>query len=64
MTVTARDAVRRGLDALAPLLDKLLADPTVSAEHAMHVVVMNPAAAPRTPFNDAVLAERSFGEPA
>lgn len=30
----------------------------------MHVVVMNPAADPRTPFNDAALAERSFGEPA
>lgn len=64
MTVTARDAVRRGLDALAPLLDKLLADSAVSAEHAMHVVVMNPAADPRTPFDDAILVERSFGEPA
>lgn len=56
--------MRRGFDALAPLLEKLLADPAVSAEHAMHVVVMNPGADPCAPFDDAILAERSFGEPA
>jgi len=56
VTRTARDAVRRGFDALAPLLEQLLADPVVSAEHAMHVVVMNPAADPRTPFDEAILA--------
>lgn len=64
MTATTRDAVRRGFAALAPLLETLLADPDVSAEHAMHVVVMNPDADPRTPFDDAILAERSFGDAA
>lgn len=64
MTVTAQDAVERGFDALAPLLDRMLADSAISAEHAMHVVVMNPEADPRTPFDDAILAERSFGDSA
>ena len=64
MTVTAGDAVERGLDAIAPLLERMLADPAVSAEHAMHVVVMNPGSDPRTPFDDAILAERSFGDAA
>lgn len=64
MTVTAQDAVERGFDALAPLLDRMLADSAISAEHAMHVVVMNPDADPRTPFDDAILAERSFGDSA
>jgi hypothetical protein len=64
VTVTAQDAVERGFDALAPLLDRMLADSAISAEHAMHVVVMNPDADPRTPFDDAILAERSFGDSA
>jgi len=64
VTVTAQDAVERGFDALAPLLDRMLADSAISAEHAMHVVVMNPEADPRTPFDDAILAERSFGDSA
>ncbi|HTL76453.1 MAG TPA: hypothetical protein VL654_09030 [Casimicrobiaceae bacterium] len=62
--MTAQDAVERGFDALAPLLDRMLADSAISAEHAMHVVVMNPEADPRTPFDDAILAERSFGDSA
>lgn len=64
MTPGARDAVMRGFDALAPLLEGLLADPAISGEHAMHLVVMDPDAAPRTTFGDAILAERSFGDPA
>lgn len=64
MSVSARDAVLRGFDVLAPMLDELLADPDISGEHAMHLVVMNPAADPRTPFDEAILAERSFGDAA
>ena len=60
--LSARDAVQRSFDALAPMLDKLLADPAISGEHAMHLVVMDPAADPRTPFDEAILAERSFGD--
>jgi hypothetical protein len=53
----------RMLDALAPMLDRLLADPTVSGEHAMHLVVMDPAADPATAsFDDAILVERSYGD--
>jgi hypothetical protein len=63
VTSSARDAVVRGLDALAPLLDRLLADPAISGEHAMHLVVMDPDADPQTPFDRAILAERSFGDP-
>jgi hypothetical protein len=57
--------VERSLDALAPLVARLVADPAISAEAAMHVVVMNPRADPRTdPFETAILVERSFGDPA
>lgn len=58
------DAVERSLDALAPMLDRLLADPAVSGEHAMHLVVMDPDSDPSTPFDDAILVERSFGDAA
>jgi hypothetical protein len=64
LTVSARNAVLTSFDALAPLLEKLLADPAISGEHAMHLVAMNPAADPRTPFDEAILAERSFGDAA
>ena len=58
-------AVERALDALSPLLATLLADRTISAERAMHVVVMDPGANRRTAaFEHAILCERSFGEPA
>ena len=57
-------AVAHGLDALAPMLDKLLADRSISGESAMHVVVMDPAADPGTSFEDAILVERSFGDAA
>ena len=58
------DAVERSLDSLAPMLDCLLADPAVSGEHAMHLVVMDPDADPAMPFDDAILVERSFGDAA
>jgi hypothetical protein len=58
------DAVLRSLDTLAPMLDRLLADAAVSSEHAMHLVVMDPDADAATPFDDAVLVERSFGDTA
>jgi hypothetical protein len=58
------DAVERCLDALAPMLDRLLDDAAVSGEHAMHLVVMNPDADPSMPFDDAILVERSFGDAA
>ena len=56
--------VERSLDALAPLVAHLVADPAISAEAAMHVVVMDPRADPRTDsFETAILVERSFGDP-
>jgi hypothetical protein len=56
--------VEHVFDVLAPMLEPLLADKAVSGESAMHVVVMDPTADPRTTsFDDAVLAERSFGDP-
>jgi hypothetical protein len=58
-------AVERALDALSPLLATLLADRSISAERAMHVVVMDPDANRHTTaFDKAILCERSFGEPA
>ena len=55
-------AVESSLDALAPTVARLTADPSISAEHALHVVVMDPARDARTSFEDAILAERSFGD--
>lgn len=56
--------VERSLDALAPLVAHLVSDPSISAEAAMHVVVMDPSADPRADaFENAILVERSFGDP-
>ena len=55
-------AVEATLDALAPAVTRLTADPAISAEHALHVVVMDPARDARTPFEEAILVERSFGD--
>ena len=56
--------VEGALDALAPLVAHLVSDPSISAEAAMHVVVMDPRADPRTDsFETAILVERSFGDP-
>ena len=56
-------AVEQALDALAPMLARLLADRSISGESAMHLVVMDPTADPRTTrFEDAILVERSFGD--
>jgi hypothetical protein len=58
-------AVERGLDALAPMLAHLLTDRSISGESAMHLVVMDPAADVRkTPFEEAILRECSFGNTA
>jgi hypothetical protein len=64
-TTNSRAVVERALDALAPMLALLLADHEVSGESAMHVVVIDPTANPRsTSFEDAILCERSYGTPA
>jgi hypothetical protein len=55
--------VARALDALAPCIAAMIADEAVSGEHAMHIVVMDPAArGNRVPFESAILAERSVGD--
>jgi len=59
---TVLRAVESSLDALAPTVARLTTDSAISAEHALHVVVMDPARDARTPFDDAILAERSFGD--
>ena len=56
--------VEGALEALAPLVAHLVSDPSISAEAAMHVVVMDPRADPRTvSFETAILVERSFSDP-
>lgn len=74
MAPDARDAtdaqqlvtrVAKVLDALTGCIETMLADARVSAEHALHIVVMHPALERRcTAFDSAILAERSIGEPA
>jgi hypothetical protein len=63
--IVAMRTVERSLDALEPLVARLTSDASISAEHAMHIVVMDPALDARTAsFDDAILVERSFGDPA
>jgi hypothetical protein len=56
LATRALDAVER---AALPLLD----DASVSGEHALHVVVLDPHADRAQPFEQAVLVERSIGSP-
>jgi len=57
--------VARALDALTTCFATVLRDDAVSAEHALHIVVMDPASArERVPFEGAILVERSIGDPA
>lgn len=57
--------VARALDVLEPAFLGIVADQAASFEHALHVVVMNPQApSPSCSFEQAILVERSFGEPA
>jgi hypothetical protein len=57
--------VALALDALEPAFLRIVADEAASFEHALHVVVMNPQASPgQCDFDEAILLERSFGEPA
>jgi len=57
--------VARALDVLEPAFLGIVADEAASFEHALHVVVMNPhAPAATTAFEQAILVERSFGQPA
>ncbi|HLX27532.1 MAG TPA: hypothetical protein VKV24_03460 [Casimicrobiaceae bacterium] len=57
-------AATRALDVLAPTLGTLLADPAISTEAAMYVIVMKPGADPTMrAFDDAVLIERRYGNP-
>ena len=61
---TIMRAVEQSLDALEPMIAHVIDDASVSAEHAMHIVVMDPLADHRSvPFDDAILVERSFGDP-
>jgi hypothetical protein len=57
--------IGRALDALTPCFEAALRDDAVSAEHALHLVIMDPALPrERAPFEAAILAERSVGDSA
>ena len=52
--------VEQTLDEIAPMIERIIGDSAVSAEHAMHVLVMDPTADARVAFEDAILVERSY----
>jgi hypothetical protein len=54
--------VQQTLDAMEPMVTRIVDDEAISAEHAMHVVVMDPTCDRHVAFDDAILLERSFGE--
>jgi len=56
--------VEQTLDAMEPMVVRILRDEAVSAEHALHIVVMDPTCDRQVAFEDAILLERSFGDPA
>jgi len=56
--------VEQTLDAMEPMVVRILRDEAVSAEHALHIVVMDPTRDRQAAFGDAILLERSFGDPA
>jgi hypothetical protein len=55
--------VERALSALEPMVERIVDDASVSAEHALHVVVMDPTRDSRSPFDASILVERSYGDP-
>lgn len=57
-----RDAAA-AIDLALPAIRAALARPEVSGEGVLHLVVVNPVVRPPSPFDDAVLCERSVGEP-
>lgn len=56
-------AARRAIDLVAPAIEASLADRSVCGSGFLHMVVLDPALdAGDAPFDQAVLAERSFGD--
>jgi hypothetical protein len=55
--------IERALSAMEPMVERIVDDASVSAEHALHVVVMDPTRDARTPFDASILVERSYGDP-
>jgi hypothetical protein len=55
--------VERALSAMEPMVERIVDDASLSAEHALHVVVMDPTRDARTPFDASILVERSYGDP-
>ncbi len=59
-----REAARRAVAMVAPMIEAGLADPRIGGSGALHVVVLDPARPPgRSGFEAAVLHEQSFGDP-
>jgi hypothetical protein len=56
--------VEETLDVMAPMIERVIANSAISAEHALHVLVMDPTADAGVAFEDAILIERSYGDPA
>lgn len=56
-----RALAEQALDLAQPLIEHAIAQPGISGERVLHVVVADPDG--RASFDEAVLAERSFGAP-
>jgi hypothetical protein len=58
---SAREDVERAMTLLRPAIEATIADPAVSHDGALVIVVMDPAVPPHTPFDEAILARHAFG---
>jgi hypothetical protein len=60
-TRDARDEVEQALELLRPTIEALVADPSVSHDQSLVVVVMDPAAPEGATFESSIMVQRPFG---
>jgi hypothetical protein len=60
-TAALRADVERAMALLRPFIEATIADPAVSRDQSLVIVVADPAAAPHVPIGEAILSRHAFG---